>query len=107
VAQRHAVGHHGQQQRRHHGEQRDRQREPGGAPHGRQVVRFGDQGREVFEANEHDAGAERVLLQHRHEQRLPRRPEEEHGRDGKLRRQQYVGQRLVVEVDLAVHEPCR
>jgi hypothetical protein len=58
-----------------------------------------DQGPEVVQADELDARAEGVLLQHAVVQRLRCRPEEEHQDDGHLRCDQHPGQPPALEAD--------
>ncbi len=97
------VGEHREDQRDHEAEHRHQQREHGGHLERAEVVLVVVQVAEVVEPDELQAAAERILDEHRLVDRLARRPEEEHDRDGDLRQDQRVGQPPRPEADALFH----
>src|SRR5690606_32260115 len=98
-----AVGHDGQQQRDRQADEGHQRREHGRDAERVQVVGLAEQLGEVGQPDELGGQAEGVLQLHGLPHGLAGGQEEEHQRDGDLRRQQQVGQGLVPEYDAFFH----
>ena len=94
---------HRQAKRQAHGKRGDGHRENQRIDDDLVIKRVSEKIREILKPNELFGNAKGILADEGIPNRFPRRPEEKDKGNGKLRRQQQIGQQFIVEYRLALH----